>query len=231
MRTHASILDPLRLLADPKKLPAMRRFGLSGDTRLGISIPSLRALAKEIGKDHALALELWNTSIPEAQILATLVDDPRQVTPQQMDRWAHELTAWDICDAACNNMFVRTPYAWDKVYQWAEEEPEFTRRAGYVLIACLATHDKKATDQQFIDTFLLIKTAVTDPRNFVRKAVNWALRGIGKRNLPLNQAAIILANEILAMDNPTARWIASDTLRELTSTKIQQRLQKKAKNK
>ena len=231
MRTLASILDQLRLLADPKKLPAMRRFGLSGDTRLGISIPSLRALAKEIGKDHALALELWNTSIPEAQILATLVDDPRQVTPQQMDRWAHELTAWDICDAACNNLFVRTPYAWDKVYQWAEEEPEFTRRAGYVLIACLATHDKKAADQQFIDTFPLIKTAVTDPRNFVRKAVNWALRGIGKRNLPLNQAAIILANEILAMDNPTARWIASDALRELTSTKIQQRLQKKAKNK
>ena len=226
-----SVLDRLHTLADPEKLPAMRRFALTGDARLGISIPDLRALATELGKDHALALELWRTAIPEAQILATLIADPKQVTSSRMDDWARAITAWDICDAACNNLFVRTPFAWDKVHQWAEEEPEFTRRAGFVLIACLATHDKKAPDGRFIDTFPLITAYATDPRNFVKKAVNWALRGIGKRNLPLNRAAIDLAHNLNTADDPAARWIASDALRELTSQKVQQRLREKAAKK
>ena len=229
--TLASTLERLNMLADPDALPAMRRFALTGKNRLGISIPKLRALAKEIGIDHKLALALWETSIPEAQILATLIADPHQVTSEQMDQWAHNLTAWDICDAACNNLFVRTPHAWKKVHRWAREEPEFTRRAGYVLIACLATHDKQAPDQQFMDTFTLITSAATDPRNFVKIAVNWAIRGIGKRNLALNQAAITLCEDIQEVDDATAHWIAADALRELSSEKIQQRLIKKASKK
>jgi len=229
MHTIETTLNHLKQLAHPEKLPAMRRFGLTGNQRLGIAIPKLRALAKEIRINHTLALALWETHIPEAQILATLVNDPARVTPAQMDAWAHTLTAWDICDAACNNLFVRTPFAWDKVHQWVQEEPEFTRRAGFVLIACLATHDKQASDQQFIRTFPRIKTAATDPRNFVKKAVNWALRGIGKRSLALNQSAMACAHEIQKMDDATARWIAADALRELASEKIQQRLIKTSK--
>jgi len=229
--TLASTLERLNMLADPDALPAMRRFALTGKNRLGIFIPKLRALAKEIEIDHKLALALWETSIPEAQILATLIADPHQVTSEQMDQWTRSLTAWDICDAACNNLFVRTPFAWKKVYQWAREEPEFTRRAGYVLIACLATHDKQASDRQFMDTFTLITSAATDPRNFVKKGVNWAIRGIGKRNLALNQAAISLCEDIQEIDDATAHWIAADALRELSSEKIQQRLIKKASKK
>jgi len=229
--TLASTLERLNMLADPDALPAMRRFALTGKNRLGISIPKLRALAKEIGIDHKLALALWEATIPEAQILATLIADPQQATPQHMDRWVRSLTAWDICDAACNNLFVRTSFAWKKVHRWAREEPEFTRRAGYVLIACLATHDKQAPDQQFMDTFTLIISAATDPRNFVKKAVNWAIHGIGKRNLALNQAAISLCEDIQEIDDATAHWIAADALRELSSEKIQQRLIKKASEK
>lgn len=220
----ADTIDRLKTLADPDALPAMRRFALTGENRLGIPIPKLRLLAKEIGTDHALSQALWRTTIPEAQILATLIANPHEITPQQMDIWAHSLTAWDICDSACNNLFVRTPYAWEMVFQWAQEEPEFTRRAGYVLIACLATHDKQASDQQFINTFPLIRSGAKDPRNFVKKAVNWAIRGIGKRNLPLNRLAIDLSEEIQDFDCPVARWIAADALRELMSEKIQVRL-------
>ena len=221
-------LEHLHQLANPDALPAMRRFALTGKNRLGISIPKLRALAKEIRIDHPLALALWETAIPEAQILATLIADRQQVTSEQMDQWARSLSAWDICDAACNNLFVHTPFAWKKVTRWAQEEMEFTRRAGYVLIACLATHDKQASDQQFIGTFTLITSAATDPRNFVKKAVNWAIRGIGKRNLALNQAAITLCEDIQAMDDATAHWIAANAKRELSSEKVQQRLLKKS---
>ena len=230
MMNLSDILNQMHTLANPASVPGMEHFGISGDNRLGISIPKLRTLAKQVGKDHALALDLWNTAIPEARLLATMIDDPALATPTQMDGWVSQITSWDICDGACNNLFVKTPFAWKKVFQWAEEEPEFTRRAGYVLIACLATHDKKAPDQKFIDTFPLITNYTTDPRNFVRKAVNWAIRGIGKRNLALNHAAIIFSKEIHAIDNKTAHWIATDAQRELISEKVQERLHKKAIN-
>ena len=223
------ILDQLHALANSKSLPGMARFGIeTSGGRLGISIPNLRKIAKDTGKDHALALTLWDTAIPEARILATMIDDPAQVTSAQMNTWVRDLNSWDICDQACSNLFDKTPFAWEKISEWAADESEFVRRAGYVMIACLAVHDKSAPDEAFIDTFPVITAGATDPRNFVKKAVNWAVRGIGKRSQPLNKAAIILSKEILAINDTTARWIARDALRELTGEKAQARLHKKA---
>ena len=229
MDTLDHILDQLHALANTKSLPGMARFGIeTSGGRLGISIPRLRKIAKESGKDHKLALALWDTAIPEARILATMVDDPAQVTNAQMNDWVRDLNSWDICDQACSNLFDKTPFAWEKISEWAADESEFVRRAGYVMIACLAVHDKSAPDQAFTAVFPIITAGATDPRNFVKKAVNWAVRGIGKRSLPLNKAAITLSEEILAINDSTARWIARDALRELTGEKIQARLRKKA---
>lgn len=223
------ILNQLHALANTKSLPGMARFGIeTSDGRLGISIPHLRAIAKETGKDHKLALALWDTSIPEARILATMIDEPAQVTSAQMNTWVRDLNSWDICDQACSNLFDKTPFAWEKIGEWSADESEFVRRAGYVMIACLAVHDKNAPDEVFIDTFPVITAGATDPRNFVKKAVNWAVRGIGKRSLSLNKAAIILSEKILTMNDTTARWIARDALLELTGEKVQARLRKKA---
>jgi len=223
------ILNQLHALANTKSLPGMARFGIeTSGGRLGISIPHLRKIAKETGKDHKVALALWGTAIPEARILATMIDDPAQVTSAQMNSWVRDLNSWDICDQACSNLFDKTPFAWEKISEWAAVDSEFVRRAGYVMIACLAVHDKSTPDEAFIGTFPVITAGVTDPRNFVKKAVNWAVRGIGKRSLPLNKAAIALSEKILTINDTTARWIARDALRELTSEKVQARLRKKA---
>jgi 3-methyladenine DNA glycosylase AlkD len=228
MNTLENTLDHLRALADPDALPGMARFGIQTDKRLGITVPKLRALAREIGANHDLALELWGTAVPDARILASLLADPARTTPQLMDAWTADFNSWDICDACCNNLYIKTPHAWDKVSLWAAGEAEFVCRAGFVLIACLAMHDKAASDTRFIETFPLIKAHASDPRNFVRKAVNWALRAIGKRNPALNQASVTFAGELLALDDKTARWIAGDALRELESEKIQSRLRGRA---
>ena len=225
------ILDQLHTLADKSNLPGMARFGIETGGRLGIPIPKLRIIAKETGKDHKLALALWDTAIPEARLLASMIDDPSLVTNEQMDAWVSEFNSWDICDGVCGNLFDKTPFAWEKIEDWAADESEFVRRAGYVMIACLASHDKIAPDGAFTALFPIITAGVKDPRNFVRKAVNWAIRGIGKRNLALNKAAITLSEEILTINDKTARWIARDALRELQSDKIQERLRKKAKKK
>jgi len=172
---------------------------------------------------------LWETGIPEARILASMVDDPARVTNAQMDAWVRDFNSWDICDGVCGNLFDKTPFAWEKIGEWAADRSEFVRRAGYVLIACLVVHDKGAPDEAFTALFPIIKAGASDPRNFVRKAVNWAVRGIGKRNLTLNKAAIVLSDEILTIDDKTARWIARDALRELKGSKVQDRLRKKAK--
>ena len=223
------ILNQLHALENTKSLPGMARFGIDINGRLGISIPKLRKIAKKTGRDHGLALALWDSAIPEARILASMVDDPAQVTSAQMDAWVSDFNSWDVCDGVCGNLFDKTPSAWEKIEEWAADEREFVRRAGYVMIACLAMHDKGAPDASFTATFPIITAGATDPRNFVRKAVNWAIRGVGKRNLALNNAAITLSEEILAIDDKTARWIARDALRELTGEKVQERLRKKAK--
>lgn len=226
--TLPSLLTRLTSLARPGAVEGMARFGMAPEGRLGVSVPSLRALAREVGRDHALALELWQTGIPEARMLASMIADPRQMTPQGMDAWAADFNSWDVCDQVCDNLFMHTPYAWQKVTEWAAREEEFVRRAAFALLACLAWHDRRASDADFVSALSLLRAAATDRRNYVRKAVNWALRNIGKRNRALNAAALAAAQEIAAIDSPAARWIAADALRELRSDPVQARLAKKS---
>lgn len=223
------VLNLLRAQADPEALDGMARFGIQIDQRLGLSIPTLRKIAKEVPHDHQLALELWESGIQEARILASMIDNPEDATEEQLEKWVKDFNSWDICDQVCDNLFEKTRFAWDKAREWSTREEEFVKRSAFTLIACLAWHDKQASDQQFIDTFPLIKAGAGDPRNFVKKAVNWAVRNMGKRNLTLNQAAIELAEDLLTLGDKTANWIAKDALRELRSEKVQQRLLKKSK--
>lgn len=209
------MIATLKLQADAQAVQSMARFGVKPALALGISIPTLRRLAKEHGKDQALALALWDSGIHEARILASMVAEPQLVSPQLMDRWVNDFDSWDVCDQVCGNLFDKTPSAYQKAVQWCHEEREFVRRAGFVMMAELAVHDKKASDEAFIPFFPLIKQYAWDERNFVKKAVNWALRQIGKRNKHLCAIALECANEIQRMDSQAAKWIAKDALREL----------------
>jgi 3-methyladenine DNA glycosylase AlkD len=213
----STVLETLRSHPNPVNVAGMARFGINSEGTLGVSMPVLRSLGKELGRNHALAGELWDSGIHEARILATLVEDPKLITPRQMDRWARQFDSWDVCDQACQNLFRYTPYAFDKAAEWSRAKPEFVRRAGFALMAGLAVKAKKATDAQFEPFFPLMVEAATDDRNFVKKAVNWALRQIGKRNAKLRVTAIAVAEEIQKIDSRAARWIASDALRELRS--------------
>jgi 3-methyladenine DNA glycosylase AlkD len=228
MATVAEILVMLQEKANPEKIEGMASYGMTPESRLGVSVPDMRAIAKQVGKDHQLALELWASGYAETQIVAGMIADPNQLTEEQMDSWVVDLNSWDTCDQVCMNLFDKSPLALKKVRDWSERDEEFVKRAAYALIACLAWHDKRMDDLEFIDLFLIIKAGSTDNRNYVKKAVNWALRNIGKRNLELNQAAIKLAQEIQGIDSRAARWIAADALRELQSEKVHQRLVKKA---
>jgi 3-methyladenine DNA glycosylase AlkD len=214
------ILIRLKSQANPANVAGMARFGINPENTLGISIPDLRSLAKEIGREHDLAQALWASGIHEARILAAFIDDPGQVTKEQMDRWAADFDSWDVCDQVCGNLFDRTPFAYDKAIEWSAREEEFVRRAAFALMAYLAVHDKRAEDGRFEQFFPLIVRAATDERNFVRKAVNWALRQIGKRNRRLNARAVETARQISQIESKAARWIAADTLKELASDKI-----------
>jgi len=220
------VLKGLRGEARPDQLEGMARYGMAVERRLGVSIPSLRKLAKEVGKDHNLALELWRTGIAEARIVAAMIDDPKQLTEAQMEDWVKDINSWDVCDQVCMNLFEKSPLAWRKIIDWAEREEEFVRRTAFSLLACLAWHDKKSEDERFIELFPVIVQGATDERNFVKKSVNWALRNIGKRNLNLNKAAINTAKEIKQLNSKAARWVASDTLRELESEAVQRRLKR-----
>jgi len=222
------VLASLHAAADPSALSGMARFAIETEGRLGISIYDLRHIARSIPPSHALALDLWDTRVQEARLLASMLDVPSKVTDAQMERWAADFNSWDICDQVCDNLFEHTPFAWQKIEQWHTRAEEFVKRAAYALIACKAWHDKTAPDQQFADLFPIIRAGADDPRNFVKKAVNWAIRNIGKRNLALNQAAIALSQELLLMEDKTSRWIARDALKELQSEKMQARLQKQA---
>lgn len=220
------LLTRLRTLARPDQLSGMAKFGLTGEKRLGVAVPEMRKLAKQIGKNHFLALELWQTQIPEAMMVASMIDDPKQVTGKQMDVWVKDFQAWDVCDQVCMNLFEKTPFAWQKVREWSDREEEFVKRAAFALIACLAWHDKKADDQTFVDLLPLIKAQANDGRNYVKKAVSWALRHIGKRNATLHPLALATAHELQKFDSKTARWIASDTLRDLASEATQRKINK-----
>ena len=220
----------LRAKARPDQLEGMSRYGMATKKRLGVPVPDMRAIAKQIGKDHNLALTLWETGVAEARIVATMVDDPKQVTEEQMELWVRDIDSWDICDQVCMNLFEKTPLAWKKILDWSEREEEFVKRAAFALAACLAWHDKTVEDEAFVKLLLVVRRGAKDERNFVKKAVNWALRNIGKRNRDLNKAAIETAKEVLRMDSSSARWVASDVIRELESEAVQRRLRETAKN-
>jgi 3-methyladenine DNA glycosylase AlkD len=198
----------------------MARFGIRAAHVLGISIPMLRKLAKEVGKDHALAFALWASGFHEARILASMIADPRLVSDQQMEAWVKDFDSWDVCDQVCGNLFDKTPSAYQKAIEWCHREQEYVRRAGFVLMAELAVHDKHAPDEAFAPFFPLIKHYATDERNFVKKAVNWALRQIGKRNPRLRASALEWAEQIRAIDSKTAQWIAKDALKELHTQEV-----------
>jgi 3-methyladenine DNA glycosylase AlkD len=221
---YSLIIQKLNALANPKNITGMARYGINTTHSLGISIAQLRPLAQQIGTNHQLAIQLWDTGIHEARLLACFIDNPHQVTPKQMDCWADDFDSWDICDQTCTSLFDQTPYASQKVHQWAQSKKEFTKRAAFALIAGLAVHDKNASDATFEQFFQLIIAHADDNRNYVKKAVNWALRNIGKRNQHLNKRAIQTARELQHITAPSARWIAADALRELTSPKIQKRV-------
>lgn len=218
------IMKLLEKESKPENREGMARFGINVERAYGVSIPSLRKMAKELGKSHALAQELWGSGVHESKILACLVDDPLKVTEGQMEKWVMDFDSWDICDLCCSNLFDRTPFAFSKAFEWSSRDEEFVKRAGFALMAALSVHDKKAGDEKFLEFLPVIKREATDQRNFVRKAVNWALRQIGKRNAKLNEAAVQTAKEIQAMDSKTAKWIASDALRELTGRAVRSRL-------
>ena len=217
--TVTEIIDHLKQKADAKHHAGMLRFGIANEKALGVKIPEVRKLARLIKKDHDLAQQLWDTDIHEARILASMVDDPKLVTPQQIDAWTKDFKTWDICDQVCGNLFDRTPYAMDKAIEFSSHNEEFIKRAGFVLMAEYSMHNKKAPDDVFISFFPIIEREAWDERNFVKKAINWALRQIGKRNKTLLSLAIQCGERILAQDSKAAKWIANDALRELR-TKI-----------
>ncbi len=226
MASAEDILKKLKAKARPDQVEGMARFGMSPEQRMGVKVPDLRKIAKEAGKDHELALELWRTGIPDAQIVAALVGEPERLTEAQMEDWVKDFNSWDVCDQVCMNLFDKSPLAIKKIHDWSGRKEEFVKRAAFALIACVAWHDKEAEDETFNQFFPLIKRGATDGRNFVKKSVSWALRHIGKRNIDLNKAAIKAAEEIKGLDSKAARWIASDALRELRSDNVQRRLRK-----
>jgi 3-methyladenine DNA glycosylase AlkD len=222
--TSKEILARLKSLANPDNVAGMARFGISAKNTLGVPMPVLRSMGKRIGRDHGLALELWASGLHEARILAALVDDPALVTEEQMEQWVGELDSWDVCDQLCSNLLDKTPMAVEKARTWSRHPETFVKRAGFVLMAALSVHDKKSPDRLFLSFLPLIRREAKDERNFVKKAVNWALRQIGKRNLALNRAALKTAEKIIRSKSPAARWIAADALRELNDPKILKRL-------
>ena len=222
----SEIIAELKKNADTKNIEQMARFGISPDKTFGVKVPILRALAKKIGKSHELAEKLWQEGYRETQILASIVDEPKKVTPEQIDNWINDFNYWEICDQCVMNLFEKISFCWEKCVDLVHDEREFFRRTGFVLMARFAVSDKKASDEKFLPFFSLIKKFSTDERVMVKKAVNWALRQIGKRSLALREKALGLAQEILQIDDKAAKWIAGDAIRELENEKIVSRIKK-----
>ncbi|MCW5876253.1 MAG: DNA alkylation repair protein [Anaerolineales bacterium] len=222
------ILAELKQQGSEADRAGMARFGIAVERAFGVKHPVLKQIARRHRKNHALALELWDSGFHEARLLATLIADPAQVTEAQLDAWVQEINSWDLCDGFTGNLADKTPFAYAKAVEWAHRQEEFVRRAGFALIAWLAVHDKTAPNAKLAPFFELIEQYAGDERNFVKKAVNWALRQLGKRNRALNQQAIAAAQRIATLDSKAARWIAADALRELQSEAVQARLDTKA---
>lgn len=217
--TVDEVLGELRKHADPRNVEGMARFGIRNTNAIGVAAPQLKTIAKKIGHDRELAQKLWSTGLREARHVAAFIDDPKLVTPGQMDRWARDFDSWDICDGVCGHLFVYAPGAWKKVFMWPKRKEEFVRRAGFAMMAWLAVHDKEAEDATFIPCFALIREFADDDRNLVKKAVSWALRQIGKRNEALRIQALAVAEDLMQRESASARWIGSDAARELKARK------------
>jgi 3-methyladenine DNA glycosylase AlkD len=207
----------------------LKRFGITADKFFGVSMANLRVLAKQLGRDHELADALWKTGWYEARLLACLIDEPVKVTPAQMDRWCRDFDSWAVCDTACFHLFDRTPHAFKKIAQWSQRRAEFEKRAAFALLASVALHDKKAEDEPFVESLLLVERAATDERNFVKKSLVWALRGVGGRNPGLYSLVISVAERLADSTDTTARWVGKTTLRELRSAASMKRLAKQKK--
>lgn len=223
----ARALRELQALGEQRNVDGMARFGIRAKIVYGVAKPKMDEIARRIGKDHELALELWVTGVHDARILAGMIDEPMQVTAAQMERWVRDFDNWDVCDGTCCHLFVFAAPAWKKAIPWSSRREEFVKRAGFALMAYLAYRDKSAPDTKFLRLLPILRREAVDERNFVRKAVNWALRNIGKRNLRLNREAIRAAERIRRQDSRAARWIAADALRELKSDAVQRRLRRK----
>jgi len=222
--TTGDVIRQLQKLADPHYAEGAGHFGIYSKRVLGVTVPQLRSLARSIGLNHSLAAELWETEILEARILTSLLGDPAELTAEQMEHWAAGFDNWAVCDGCCCNLFDKSPLAWKKAVEWTRRKEEYVKRAAFSLMAALAWHDKSATDAKFLRFLPLIERASDDDRNFVKKAVNWALRGIGKRNAVLNAAAIETAERIRETGTRSGRWIAADALRELQSEAVRRRI-------
>ncbi len=224
--SYAQVMKRLREKARPDQLEAMAKYGMTVEKRLGLAIPELRKIAKETGQDHELALELWRAGIADAMILASMVDIPELVTEAQMDAWVKDFNSWDVCDQVCMNLFEKTTFAWEKIILWSRRDELFVKRAAFALIACLAWHDKNAVDDQFINLMPVIQEGARDERPMVKKAVSWALRNMGKRNVNLNASALKAAEEIRLIGSKSAKWISTDVGRDLTGEIALRRLKK-----
>lgn len=224
---YEEVISRLEAMANPEAIEGMARFGITAKSVYGVSLPNIRKLAKEIGKNHALAQKLWKKENRETRIIAALIEDPAKVTEAQVEMWVGDFDSWEVCDQCIMNLFEKLSGAYEKAVEWSCRDEQFIKRAGYVMMARLAVSDKQAIDESFEAFFPHIKRGASDQRNLVKKGVNWALRQIGKRNLPLNKKAILLGREIQKIDSASARWIASDALRELESDAVQNRLHKK----
>lgn len=219
-----TVLKWMKRHGTQKTRDGMARYAIPSDKAFGIPVGVLRQYARRLGPSHELAAGLWETGWYEARMLAAFVDEPALVTPAQMDRWCRDFDSWAICDTVCFHLFDRTPYAWRKVGPWSRRRAEFVKRAAFALLASLSLHDKRTSDEPFVQSLLLVERAATDERNFVKKAVNWALRSIGRRNLALHEAAVVVAQRLSASPQAAARWVGQDALRELTSAAVVKRL-------
>ena len=222
------MLARMEQLGSPRGVESLAYFGIRAARAYGLSAPQMHALAREAGRDHALALELWRSGVHDARHIAALVAGPSLCTESLLERWARDFSSWDVVDTCCCYLFIRTPHGWKKAFEWSRRPEEFVKRAAFSLMAYLAVHDKSAPDEKFLRLLPIIEREARDDRNFVRKAVNWALRQIGKRNLRLNRSAIAAGERIRRQGTRPARWIAADALRELRSEAVQKRLRARA---
>jgi 3-methyladenine DNA glycosylase AlkD len=219
-----AMLARMAAIGSPRNVEGQKRFGIAAVKAYGLAAAQMHGLAREAGRDHALSEALWRSGVHDARHVAALVADRAQVTEELMERWARDFASWDVVDTCCCYLFCLTPLGWKKAVEWSRRPEEFIKRAGFSMMANLAVHDKAAPDARFLKLLPVIRREATDERNFVRKAVNWALRQIGKRSLMLNRAAIAAGEKISKLDSRAARWIAADALRELRSDAVQKRL-------